>query len=168
MFSLSGVCGTFTGGTTVFAVTGATGITPTQTYTPTTVPGTCTVTATEANSGVSNTTAIIQSPVVYTIAVAATPLTLTGNGITTSTITATVTNTLGVPAGGDTVHFTTVGHPALTACGTLSAGGVAITNPAGVATLTYTTSVVPGFCTISGVEVITGQGGSTTIDQTSV
>jgi hypothetical protein len=126
------------------------------------------VTATEANSGVSNTTTIIQSPVVYTIALAATPATLTGNGITVSTITATVTNTLGLPAGGDTVTFTTVGHPAPTACGTLSAGSVAITSPSGVATLTYTSSAVPGFCTISGVEVITGQSGSTQIDQTSV
>ena len=170
MFSLSGVCGTFTGGTTVFAVTGATGITPTQTYTPTTVPGTCTVTATEANSGVSNTTAIIQSPVVYTIAVAATPLTLTGNGITTSTITATVTNTLGLPAGGDTVTFTGTGNPTATCAGhaELSAGGVAITNPAGVATLTYTTTAGAGFCTISGEEGTTSQTGSTTIDQTSV
>jgi hypothetical protein len=170
MFSLSGVCGTFTGGTTVFAATLATGITPTQTYTPTTVPGTCTVTATEANSGVSNTTAIIQSPVVYTIAVAATPLTLTGNGITTSTITATVTNTLGLPAGGDTVTFTGTGNPTATCAGhaELSAGGVAITNPAGVATLTYTTTAGAGFCTISGEEGTTSQTGSTTIDQTSV
>jgi hypothetical protein len=183
MFSLSGVCGVFSStdlgitivGGVAFATTNVSGITPNGPiaatgliYTPTTVPGTCTVTATEANSGVSSTTAIIQSPVVYTIVLAATPATLTGNAITTSTITATVTNTLGLPAGGDSVTFSTVGHPALTACGTLSSGGVAITNPAGVATITYTTSTVPGFCTISGQEVITSQIGITQIDQTSV
>jgi hypothetical protein len=169
MFQYSGAsCGTPPDGGVFFGPTIAGG-TSTDVYVASHTAGVCTVTATEANNAATGTGTITQGPVVYSVVVAATPPTLTGNGIGISTITATVTNTFGLPQSGDTVTFTATGNPAGT-CATsqLSAGGVATTNPSGVATLTYTTSAAAGFCTIAATEVVTSGTGSTQIDQTSV
>jgi adhesin/invasin len=175
MFSLSGptgVCGTFTApsaGTTVFDVTGAGGVTPAQTYTSTTVPGVCTVTVTEANSDVVNTATITQTPVVDGLTLSATPAYLTGNGLTASLITASVTYPAGGVMPGATVTFTlgacygTLGVPALSAA-------TAITNAAGTASVTYTSSVGAGFCIVDASVGTAPTANTATIqlDQTSV
>jgi hypothetical protein len=167
MFTLSGglSCGTLSA---AFGATTAAG-TATVTYTSSTVAGTCTVTALEANSDVSSTATVTQSPVVFTVVTAATPTTLTANGLTQSVVTATVTNPAGNPAAGETVAFTVT--PTATppnVCGTLS-NASAITNAAGVATVTYTSSPnAPGFCGITGTDTARTAAGSTQVDQTSV
>jgi adhesin/invasin len=167
MFQYSGAsCGTPPDGGVFFGPTIAGG-TSTDVYTASHTAGVCTVTATEANSAATGTGTITQGPVVYTVVVAASPSTLTGNAIAISTITATVTNTFGLLQSGDTVTFTATPYPA-GACGSLSAGSSAITNPSGVATLTYTTSAAAGFCVIAATEAVTLGTGSTQIDQTSV
>jgi adhesin/invasin len=166
MFAFSGDCGTPGNGVVEFGPTEATGAAATASYAASTTAGVCTVTATEAYGGATGTTTITQGPVVYTVVVAATPPTITGNGLTTSSVTATVTNTYGVLAGTDTVHFavtTTNGNT----CGTLSAPS-GVTGGTGVATVTYNSSASAGFCTITAIEQTTLGSGSTQIDQTSV
>ena len=166
MFAFLGDCGTPASGVVEFGATASTGAAATYAYTASHTAGVCTVTATEAYGGATGTTTITQGPVVYTVVVAATPPTITGNGLTTSTITATVTNTYGVLAGTDTVHFavtTTNG----TTCGSLSAPS-AVTGGTGVATVTYNSSPFAGFCTITAIEQTTLGSGSTQVDQTSV
>jgi adhesin/invasin len=176
MFSLSGptgVCGTFTapvGATTVFATTGAGGVTPLQTYTSTTVPGICTVTVTEANSDVVNTASITQTPVVDGLTLSATPAYLTGNGLTTSLVTASVTYPAGGVMPGATVTFTlgacypgALAHPVLSAA-------TAITGSLGTASVTYTSSVGAGFCIVDASvgTAPTANTASVQLDQTSV
>jgi adhesin/invasin len=166
MFAFSGDCGAPASGFVGFGPTGATGAAATASYKASTTAGVCTVTGTEAYGGATGTTTITQGPVVYTVIVAATPPTITGNGLTTSSVTATVTNTYGVLAGTDTVHFavtTTNGNT----CGTLSAPS-GVTGGTGVATVTYNSSASAGFCTITAIEQTTLGSGSTQIDQTSV
>jgi hypothetical protein len=149
-----------------FEATGAGGITPT--ILPATVTGvaagTCTVTATESNSGKTGTTTITVNPIVNSVAVTASPSTITGNGITTSSITATVT---GPSAAGDSVTFHVT--PAVTGatCGTIPTIPV-IVNAGGQAVDTYTSSANAGFCIVSATESATGISGFTQIDQTSV
>jgi adhesin/invasin len=173
MFSLNGptgVCGTFTGGlTTVFDVTGAGGVTPVQTYTSTTVPGVCTVTVTEANTDVVNTATITQTPVVDGLTLSATPAYLTGNGLTASLITASVTYPAGGVMPGATVTFSlgacygTLGTPVLSAL-------TAVTGSLGTASVTYTSSVGAGFCIVDASvgTAPTANTASVQIDQTSV
>jgi adhesin/invasin len=166
MYAFSGDCGTPGNGVVEFGATASTGAAATYAYTASTTAGVCTVTATEAYGGAIGTTTITQGPVVYTVVVAATPPTITGNGLTTSSITATVTNTYGVLAGTDTVHFAVTATNGNT-CGTLSAPS-GVTGATGVATVIYNSSPAAGFCTITAIEQTTLGSGSTQIDQTSV
>jgi hypothetical protein len=127
----------------------------------------CTITAQEAATAQSGTTTVTQTPKNYSITLTATPQTLVANTLTTSVITATVKNQSGGLQGGVTVNFSSVGgdHPA-GACGT-PATATATTNPSGQASFTYTSSLIPGFCTITGTETTTGQSGTVTLDQTN-
>jgi adhesin/invasin len=174
MFSLSGptgVCGTFTGGlTTVFDVTGLGGETPVQQYTSTTVPGVCTVTVTEANSDVVNTATITQTPVVDGLTLLATPAYLTGNGLTASLITASVTYPAGGVMPGATVTFTLGACEPATLTAPMLSATTAITNAAGTASVTYTSSVGAGFCIVDASvgTAPTANTASVQIDQTSV
>jgi hypothetical protein len=102
-------------------------------------------------------------PSAVTVAVTANPSSLTANGTSTSTVTATVTNS-GVPVSGDEVGFLTSGSPSA-ACGLLSFPTP--TNSSGQATVTYTASTTAGTCTITATEDDYGQSGSTTITQTA-
>ena len=134
-------------------------------YTASPIPGTCTIKATEANQAAVTTTVITQLPVTNLVSVVAAPTAITGNGITTSAITTTVTSPLGAPVVGDSVSFVLTPEPGGT-CGT----GLTTfpTNAAGVLTETYTSSTIsPNFCQIVATEAGTLSFGSTTIDQTS-
>jgi hypothetical protein len=166
-FAFSGDCGTPATGVVEYGTTGAAGAVAVAPYIASTTAGTCTVTATEAYGGATNTVTITQGPVVYSVVVAATPPTITGNGLITSSVTATVTNTFGTPAVTDSVAFVVTAPNGTTVCGTLSAAS-AITNASGVATVSYNSSPDAGFCTITATEATTTGSGSTQIDQTSV
>jgi hypothetical protein len=165
MFQWSGDCG-IPSGTTFDTTIGPSG-SATQSYTASGTPGTCSVTVTEANSAATGSTTITQNPVVYSVAVTATPPTITGNGITTSAIAATVKDTSGNTASGVTVTFAVAPSNGTSTCGTLSASH-AITDGSGVASVTYISSVNAGFCTVTATETVTHQPGTVQIDQTSV
>jgi hypothetical protein len=163
---------TFTGtacganGSPQYALTGAGGLTPAITFTSTN-PGTCTVNVVEANANQTASTPITVTPVVYAITVAANPSALTGNGVTTSQLTATVLNESGAPVGGDIVTFSLLA-PLGAGCGTLPNGGVVQTNASGQATINYTSSTASGFCVVTANEATTNQNATTIIDQTSI
>jgi hypothetical protein len=168
MFQWSGAaCGTPADGAATFATTAALTGSATQPYIASGTPGTCSVTVTEANSAATGSTTITQNPVVYSVAVTATPPTITGNGITTSAIAATVKDTSGNTASGVTVTFAVAPSNGTSTCGTLSASH-AITDGSGVASVTYISSVNAGFCTVTATETVTHQPGTVQIDQTSV
>jgi hypothetical protein len=137
------------------------------TYTPSTVPGTCTITATEADFNQSATIVLTQTPTTFSVAVAANPTDVVANGGGAggdTTVTATVTNIIGGPAVGDSVIFTSVPHPA-GACGAMPASPV-IAGADGTAVFTYTSTMKPGFCVITATEGFDGSQASTTIVQT--
>ncbi len=147
-------CGTLTGGTVLDAhtmgiLTGASGQ-AVLTYTAATsaqlpAGGTCTITATEDDTGATATVAIVQDP---TLTVSFSPASVPADGATTSVVSATVTN-LGIPAQGITVTFKTgVGFPSPGSCGTLGSA-TAGTNTSGVATVVYTAGTAIGFCPIT-------------------
>lgn len=139
--------------------------TVTATYTASSTVGTCTITANEAQNGLSGSTTITQTKVANTNAVTASPSFVKANGADTSSITALVKDSTGAFVSGDTVTFVATGSPAA-ACGTLSASS-ATTNASGVASVTYTASTTVGFCTVKATEANTGTAGSATITQTS-
>jgi hypothetical protein len=167
MFVYSGVCGATIDD---FQATGPSGLTPDiNNYTSSIPPGVCTVTATEAFTDASTTTTITNLPVQDGITLTAAPATLTGNGLTTSLITATVTQPTGGALVGATVSFTvacydpSIAHPALAPTSGLS-------NGAGQISTSYTSSNGSGFCIVtasvgSGASLNTA---SVQIDQTSV
>jgi hypothetical protein len=159
-FTMSGaaaVCGTLSAAS---ATTSATGV-ASVTYTVSTTAGTCTITATEANGGSSNTVAIVQNPVPNNIALTATPSTLPADGATTSSLKAVVTKGVGgAVVSGDTVTFVLTGAP----CGGLSSA-TAVTDASGTATVTYTASTTTGFCTVTATDGSAGSGGPITITQ---
>jgi hypothetical protein len=161
LFTTSGPC--LITSLSPFEATGAGGVTA-----PVTVAGiaagTCTVTATESNSGKTGSTSITVNPIVNSVAVTASPSVITGNGITTSSITATVT---GPSVAGDSVTFTVTPAITGTTCGTIPTIPV-IVNASGQAVDTYTSSAHAGFCIVTATESATTQSGSTQIDQTSV
>jgi len=132
------------------------------------LPGSCTVTAVESNAGQTGNTVIAVNPTVYSVAVVANPAQITGNGITTSSIMATVTNTTGAPAAGDQVTFTVTPTYSGEICGTFPGNNVVYTNSSGQAIITYTSSTNAGYCTVTATEATTGRPGSTQIDQTSI
>jgi hypothetical protein len=166
-FTTSGPC-TITAPVPPFEATpldpGSSGTTPAVTVTGVAPGGTCTVTATESNSGMTHSTSITVTPIVNSVAVTASPSTITGNGITTSSITATVT---GPSAAGDSVLFSVTPAIAGATCGTIPLIPV-IVNASGQAVDTYTSSANAGFCIVTATESATSSFGSTAIDQTSV
>jgi hypothetical protein len=160
-FTSSGIaCGSLTPGT---ATTGSTG-NATTTYIASTTTGPCTVTATEGNSGLSNSTTITQTAPPNVVAVAPGAATVAASGSSTQTFTATVTNFGGFVVAGDSVTFTISGRPG-GACGTMnpSAG---TTNSSGQVTSVYISSTTSGFCTVTATEANTGGSGSAIVDQT--
>jgi hypothetical protein len=119
----------------------------TATYTAGTTAGTCNAFATEANAG-SSATAPITQTITFTVKVTANPPTINGDGVSTSTVTANVTNDVTKAAvSGDSITFAPTSG---TACGTIPASAV-ITDSNGNASATYTSSivVVGGNCTIT-------------------
>jgi hypothetical protein len=164
LFTVSGPC-TITSPTPPFEATTGGGVTAAVTVAGA-AAGTCTVTATESNSGKTGSTSITVNPIVNSVAVTASPSAITGNGITTSSITATVT---GPSVAGDSVTFSVVSAITglATGCGTIPPTAV-IVNASGQAVDTYTSSANAGFCIVTATESATGSSGSTQIDQTSV
>jgi hypothetical protein len=139
-------------------------------FTAPTTPGTCTVTAQEAYGAMTASTTITIDPVVYSISLAASPLALQANGVTTSIITATVLNASGTAASGIGVTFTCASYPNVTTnCGTYPTGTL-ITNAIGQVTFTYISGTAPSFATITGTEHydVTGSTGSVSLDQMSI
>jgi hypothetical protein len=96
---------------------------------------------------------------------------LVANGVSSDTVTATVTDGAGgAVVAGDTVLFTVAPSVSGDTCGTLSAA-TAVTNASGVATVTYTSPVwsstlTPPYCTITAQDAKYGQVGSGTIANT--
>jgi hypothetical protein len=131
----------------------------------------------EADQGLSASVNIIQQPINYSITLAASPLDLVANGVSNSTVTATVDTPSGAPAVGVTVTFAAVGNPAAItgppavagACETTLQSGPFITGADGTTPLTYTSSTTPGFCTLTATATgVTGVPTATvTLDQTS-
>lgn len=135
-----------------------------STYTASTVAGSCTITATEADQGHTGSTTITQSPF-NTVTLNPGSVSLPASGLASQTFTATVTSNGATPVSGDTVTFTTSGYPAA-ACGTLS-NSSATTNASGEATVTYTTSTTSGFCDLTAKESQYGGTATAVIDQTA-
>jgi hypothetical protein len=124
-------------------------------------PGTCTLSAQEANTGATTAATITQTEPTETVALSPTSGSAVPVG-TTVGVTTTVTND--VATSPDTVTYTTSGT-----CGTLASATepIALTSGGGTSTSDlYTASGVTGFCTVTAT---TGTGGtaSTVIDQTS-
>jgi hypothetical protein len=136
------------------------------TYHSSATAGTCTITATEAGNNASNTVVITQTPAGNSVALTASPASITANGITTTVVTATVTGPTGSPVAGDPVVFAPTGIPA--ACTSPTGATPVVTNASGQASITYTSAITPGFCAVTGTETQTGAIGGTVIDQTSV
>jgi adhesin/invasin len=135
------------------------------TYTASITPGTCTVKATEAQSGSSASTTITQAGATPNfVAVSASSSAVPASGTSTSTVTATVTAPSGAAVSGDAVTFTTSGNPA-GACGSLNPPSGS-TNSSGQVTSVYISSTTVGFCTFTAVEASGGKG-SATIVQTA-
>jgi adhesin/invasin len=169
-FTLGGGCGTLSGGAPYFEATNSSGqaiLTYTSADTaPATTNVICTVTAQEAYTAQANSATVTQTPLYYSNVLTASPMVLTANGLSSSTITATVTNAEGLAQQGVTVNFSDVGggNPS-GACGTPATITVH-TNAAGHASYAYTSSTTAGFCTITGTEEDTGAVGHVTLDQT--
>src|SRR5207245_1836184 len=123
--SPAGACGSIAPPTGTTNTSG----TITSTYTASAIVGTCTITANEAQNGLSGSTTITQTKVPNTNAVTATPSAVKANGADTSTVTALVKDSSSTPVSGDTVTFVATGSPAA-ACGSLSASS-ATTNASG-------------------------------------
>lgn len=140
------------------------------TYTASSTSGFCTITASESQTGASGSTTITQtssSPSIMpnSVTVTASPSSVSASGSATSTITATVKNFLGQAVSGDPVMFTMSASPA-GSCGMLSST-TGTTNSSGVVSVTYTSSTVPGTCTITATEANTAASGKGTVTQTS-
>jgi adhesin/invasin len=97
-----------------------------------------------------------------TITLTASPSSIPANGVSTSTLAATVAKTVGGAAvANDTVNFIILGGAA---CGSVNpASGT--TNAVGTATATYAASTSAGFCTIMAVEEQAGSSGSVSLTQ---
>jgi hypothetical protein len=119
------------------------------------------VTATEANGATAGTVVIQQTAPPNTVVVTATPQTIVGNGSSTSTVRATVTNPSGTVVSGDLVTFTLSGT-----CGSVIPATKA-TDTNGVATVVYTSATTPGFCTVTAREATTGGNSTVVITQTT-
>jgi adhesin/invasin len=161
-FTLSGTppCGTLS---STSGTTGAGG-TVTTVYTASLTVGFCTITATEAGTGSSDTDRVDQrtNPLpatTYAVTLAPSPVNTTADGTSTTTVTANVKNgaVVSVNVSGDPVQFT------LTAvvtggCGTLSVSS-GTTDGSGNVTTVYTSSTKAASpsCTITAFEASDGQ-----------
>lgn len=157
--STTGACGTLNPTT---GTTNAAGQV-TSTYTASTVVGSCTITATEANNGLTGSTTISQTGG-NTVTVSPSSSTLAATGSTTQSFTATVDTVSGPTVGsGDTVSFAVSGQ---NACGSVSPTS-ATTTASGTVTTVYTTSTTAGFCTVKATESQFGATGTAVVDQTA-
>jgi adhesin/invasin len=134
------------------------------TYTSSTTVGFCGVIATEpatVGQGASTITQTLNPPppVPDTVTLAANPSSITADGLSTSTVTATVMSGP-VTVGGDPVMFRLNGP----ACGTLKSA-MPSTDALGHATVTYTASTSVGFCNIVATEAMSASSASTTMTQ---
>jgi adhesin/invasin len=100
------------------------------------------------------------------VTVAAAKTSIPADGVATSGLTVTVTDSTGSPVFGDPVNFTTSGSAA-GVCGTVT-GSTSTTNSAGQVTATYTAGTTAGTCTITATEAFKTQSGSVAITQTTV
>jgi hypothetical protein len=128
--------------------------------------GFCTIFATEVASGGRAAATITQTlnpvPPGIVVTVTANPSSLHADGLSTSTINATVVGPAGAAMPNVPVLFTFNGTPG--ACGTL-APATGVTNASGAISATYTASTSPGFCTITVTQAASGGSGSVTITQ---
>jgi hypothetical protein len=137
----------------------------TVTYLSSSTVGTCTITATEASLGKTGSTTITQTTVVNTITVTASVNPVPADGATTSNIQSHVSNTVTGNVGSDVVTYTMSANPA-GACGTLSASTATTAAGTGLTPIvTYTASLVVGFCTVTATEAGTGQSATVVITQ---
>jgi adhesin/invasin len=151
----------------VSATTNTSGV-ATATYTASlTAPVTCTIVVFEADGSTAGSATVGQTIVNNKITATAAPAAIKGDGIQTSTVTATVTSGVdGSAISGDALTWVVTGGN----CGALS-NTSATTNASGVGTATYTSSVNFGgighFCTVTVTESGTSQSASASIDQTT-
>jgi hypothetical protein len=150
---------------TVAPVTTGSGGTATFTYAApvTTTPGTCLITATEADTGASSVLTVTQSaPAAVTTITPGNSNVPLGTSTTLSVSVSNVTHT----NNGDTVTFTPTS--ASGGCGIVT-GGTTLSVPTGAttgtATATYTSGGTPEFCTVTAVAE--SSTGTTSIDQTA-
>jgi hypothetical protein len=169
VFTTSGsptaACGTLSSAS---GTTNLSGVVPTITYTASTTPGTCTITATETIGGKTGTVTITQTAPPNVIAISpnsnGTSIPVDANGSTVTFTTTTTNSVTNAAVVGDTLTFTTSGGAACGTIGTiLPAGGVTPAN--GVVTFVYTSSNVVGFCTIKATESGTGATQSVVVTQ---
>ena len=137
--------------------------------------GTCTITVTEADHGLSGTTVITQAAnntvTLSTGGTTAAPHTLPQSSGTTpdpTTITVTVKNPAGTGVSGVALNFTTTANTA-NGCGTLGAT-TGTTGAGGTTTVVYDAAYSPftGICTITATEAAAGTGESAPQSGTSV
>jgi adhesin/invasin len=144
-----------------FATTNASGV-ATTTYTSSTAVNDWTITATEANAGVSGSTTVTQTAPPNVVTLTAAPTSLPANGTSQSTLTVTSTNGDGTPSAGQGVIITATGA----SCG-LVTGPAGLITASGVYTTTYQAGTSSGFCALTATAGGTPTAGPTVIDQTS-
>jgi len=135
------------------------------TYTSTTTVGTCSITATEANSASSGSATVTQTAVPNVVTFT-TLATTQAEGGSASAVVAHVAH-LGVAVPSDLVTFTTSGGAACGVFNPTSATTPANPGSTGDASTNYTPSLTVGFCTVTATEGAGGQSVSATITQTT-
>jgi hypothetical protein len=153
-------CGTIGGSPAMTNISGS----ATVTYTASTTPGPCLITATEDTNNLSSSITITQTVVANSMALTATPMSLPADGKTTSSITSTVTNRVSGPVNGDVVTYAISPNP-MGSCGTLSVSSATTGGGGTTPAVTYTASSTPGSCTITAMEAGTGTSSSIAITQ---
>jgi hypothetical protein len=165
----AGACGTLSSNS---GTTGSNGKIPTITYTASTTPGTCKITATELIKGQNASVTITQTPPQNTVVISPTSecdacsINVNGDGTSSFGFTVTVTNPVtAAVVVGDTVTVTNTANPSTPgACGTngaLSGTPAGTTNVSGQVLWTYTSSAAVGFCNVKATESATS--GSDTV-----
>jgi adhesin/invasin len=134
------------GGSSATATTDSNG-NASVTYTAGTTVGTCSITATEANTGHLLAATETQDVVPNTITASANPTNIPANGTSSSVISITVIKANGTAANGDVVTLTASTVAGQNDCGSFPA--TATTNASGQATVVYISTSTPGFCTIN-------------------
>jgi adhesin/invasin len=131
------------------------------TYTASNVVGSCTVTVTEALSGLTTNTTINQTAPTPVLSLTLTPASVPASASSTSTVGISV-NSVNGPIAGDAILLTTSGA----SCGSLSTTSTS-TNQWGEATVLYTATTSVGVCVISAIENSANQGSSANLIQTN-